>query len=99
MVRLTDFGAFVKLAPGLEGLVHISNISTNHIEHPSDVLTAGERIQVRLLNIDDDRQRLGLGIKQVDQPDDTPREAPTPRKHAAGSLGTMGDLFSNLKLK
>ena len=67
VVRLTEFGAFVKLAPGLEGLVHISNISKNRIEHPSEVLKIAERIEVRLLNIDDDRQRLGLGIKQVSQ--------------------------------
>jgi small subunit ribosomal protein S1 len=100
VVRLTDFGAFVKLAPGLEGLVHISNISKDRIEHPSDVLKAEQRIEVRLLNIDDDRQRLGLGIKQVSQPDsDTPKQAPGPRRHTAGSLGTMADLFGGLKLK
>ncbi|MFT5687083.1 MAG: small subunit ribosomal protein S1 [Myxococcota bacterium] len=101
VMRLTDFGAFVKLAPGLEGLVHISNISKERIEHPDTVLRVEERVQVRVLNIDDDRQRLGLGIKQVSDPDTdaAPQSAPTPRSHAAGNLGTMADIFSSLKLK
>ena len=100
VTRLTDFGAFVKLAPGLEGLVHISNISKNRIEHPDEVLKANERIQVRVLNIDDDRKRLGLGIKQVSETDTiTPREKPAARSHSAGNLGTMADLFGGLKLK
>ncbi len=102
VVRLTEFGAFVKLAPGLEGLVHISNISRERIEHPDAVLSVEQRVQVKVLNIDDDRQRLGLGIKQVTDPDAataTPQEPPAPRSHAAGNLGTMADLFSGLKLK
>ena len=101
VTRLTDFGAFVKLAPGLEGLVHISNIAKERIEHPGDVLKTGERVEVRLLNIDDDRQRLGLGIKQVKEPgaDAPKRDKPAPRRHTSGSLGTMADLFGGLKLK
>jgi len=103
-MRLADFGAFVKLAPGLEGLVHISNISTSRVEHPQDVLAVGDEIKVRLLSLDVERQRLDLGIRQVESPDEEkknhePREERVRPPKPSGSLGTMADLFGGLQLK
>jgi len=62
--RLTDFGAFVELAKGLDGLVHVSEIDWKRINRPSDVLTEGQEVTVKLLEIDKKKKRLALSIKQ-----------------------------------
>lgn len=99
VVRLTEFGAFLRLAPGVEGLCHVSNISSKRIEAASDVLTVGETVKVRLLSIDHDRKRLELSIKQADDDAYTPEERPAPRaKQPAASLGTMADLFGGIQV-
>lgn len=63
VVSLTDFGAFVELEPGLEGLVHVSQISDERIEKPSDVLSVGQEVEVAVIEIDKEEKRLKLGIK------------------------------------
>ncbi len=69
VVSITDYGAFVELEEGVEGLVHISEMSwTQHIRHPSKVLSIGEEVTVVILNVDKDDQKISLGLKQV-QPD------------------------------
>lgn len=65
--RLTSFGAFVEVFPGVEGLVHISQISHKHIATPADVLKVGEEVQVKVLNVEADKQRLGLSIKALQE--------------------------------
>lgn len=64
---LTSFGAFVEVFPGVEGLVHISQISHKHIATPADVLKPGQEVKVKVLNVDPDRQRLGLSIKALEE--------------------------------
>ena len=66
--NLTDFGAFVEVEEGIDGLVHVSDISQRRIKHPSEVLKKGEQVQAIILNIDPDNHRLSLGIRQL-QPD------------------------------
>ena len=64
--NLTDFGAFIELAEGIDGLVHISDMSwTTRVKHPSEILKKGEQVQAVLLSIDVDHERLSLGIKQL----------------------------------
>ncbi|WP_172189607.1 30S ribosomal protein S1 [Lentilactobacillus kribbianus] len=63
--RLTDFGAFVEVFPGVEGLVHISQIAHEHIATPADKLTTGEKVQVKVLSVDPERRRLALSIKAL----------------------------------
>ncbi|HIX35930.1 MAG TPA: 30S ribosomal protein S1 [Candidatus Limosilactobacillus merdigallinarum] len=65
--RLTSFGAFVEVFPGVEGLVHISQISHKHIATPADVLKGGQEVKVKVLNVDPERQRLGLSIKALEE--------------------------------
>jgi small subunit ribosomal protein S1 len=65
--RLVSFGAFVEVFPGVEGLVHISQISHKHIATPADVLKPGQEIKVKVLNVDPDRQRLGLSMKALEE--------------------------------
>lgn len=64
VVRLTNFGAFIDLG-GIDGLVHISEISHEHVEHPEDKLNVGEEVEVKVLNIDENRDRVSLSIKAL----------------------------------
>ncbi len=64
--NLTDFGVFVEIEEGIDGLVHVSDISwTKRIKHPSEALKKGDKVQAVILNIDPDNRRLSLGIKQL----------------------------------
>ena len=65
--RLTSFGAFVEVFPGVEGLVHISQISHKHIATPADVLKPGQEVKVKVINVDPAQQRLGLSIKALEE--------------------------------
>ena len=62
--NIVDFGAFVDLE-GIDGLIHISELSWSHVNHPSEVLNIGDEVQVKVLDIDRDRQRISLGLKQT----------------------------------
>jgi small subunit ribosomal protein S1 len=67
--NLTDFGAFIEIEEGIDGLVHVSNLSwTKRVKHPSEVLKKGDRVKAIVLAIDSDKRRLSLGVKQL-QPD------------------------------
>ena len=65
VTNLTDFGAFVELEEGIEGLVHVSEISREKVERPSDVLKVGDKISAMVLHIDPNERRIGLSIKGV----------------------------------
>lgn len=62
--NLVDFGAFVDL-DGIDGLIHISELSWNHVDHPSEVVEVGEEVEVKVLEVDRDRERISLGLKQT----------------------------------
>ena len=67
--NLTDFGAFVELEPGVDGLLHISDMSwTRNVGHPSEILKKGQDLETQILNVDRDNKRISLGLKQI-QPD------------------------------
>ena len=69
VVSITDYGAFVELEQGVEGLVHISEMSwTQHIRHPSKLVSIGDEVEVMVLRVDQEGQKISLGLKQV-QPD------------------------------
>ena len=80
--RLTNFGAFIDVG-GVDGLVHISEISYKHVDKPSDVLKAGQDVKVKVIGIDDDRHRISLSIKQTE---------PSPFEQATANLNE-GDVF------
>ena len=64
--NLTSFGAFVEIEPGIDGLVHVSDMSwTKRVEHPSEIVQKDERVEVQVLDIDADQKRVSLGIKQI----------------------------------
>jgi small subunit ribosomal protein S1 len=64
--NIVDFGAFVDLE-GIDGLIHISELSWSHVNHPSEVLSIGETVRVKVLDIDRERQRISLGLKQTQE--------------------------------
>jgi len=67
--NLTDFGAFIEIEDGIDGLVHVSNLSwTKRVKHPSEVLKKGEKVKAIVLGIEPEQRRLSLGVKQL-QPD------------------------------
>ena len=66
VTSLTDFGAFVEVEKGIEGLVHISDISWEKIKHPSEKLRPGQEVEAIVLNIDVDKQKVSLGMKQLE---------------------------------
>ncbi len=105
--RLTDFGAFVEVSPGVEGLVHISQISHKHIDNPSDVLKTGDQIKVKVLEVHPDAHRLALSIKALEEaPKSEPKQRNTRNNRSSAnsykndapeeSTGfTLGDLIGN----
>ncbi len=67
VVSITDYGAFVELEEGIEGLVHISEMSwTQHVRHPSKLVTIGDQVEVMVLKLDVENQKISLGMKQTD---------------------------------
>jgi small subunit ribosomal protein S1 len=72
VTKLVPFGAFVRVAQGIEGLVHISEISHEHVDTPESVLSVGDEVQVKVIDVDVSRRRVSLSMRQVSAP--TPRE-------------------------
>ena len=91
---LTAFGAFVEVAEGIQGLVHVSEISNKHVDKPSDVLKAGETVKVKVLNIDPSDRRISLSIKQAD-PNAKSEERPRRRRQDSVTEKYMSDNNDN----
>ncbi|MGE7366644.1 30S ribosomal protein S1 [Desemzia incerta] len=96
--RLTSFGAFIEVFPGVEGLVHISQISHNHIATPHEVLTVGEKIKVKVLSVSPEEQRLSLSIKALEEKPERihqePRAEEVPEVEEETGF-TLGDLIGD----
>ena len=72
VTKLVPFGAFIRVAPGIEGLVHISELSHEHVDTPESVLSVGDEVQVKVIDVDVNRRRVSLSMRQVSAP--PPRE-------------------------
>lgn len=93
VVRLTNFGAFVEILPGIEGLVHITEITDQNIAKPSEVLEAGQKVKVKILNVNKNEKKLSLTIK------DALEKSNEYMQYNDSDEGlTLGDLFKDLKL-
>ena len=83
VTKLVNFGAFVRVEEGLEGLIHISELSHQRVAHPGDVVQEGQEVKLRIISLDSERHRLGLSLKQAeDRPAPAPREE-RPRRDRA----------------
>jgi len=87
VAKVVTFGAFVEILPGVEGLVHISELAAHHVENPREVVAQGQAVNVRILEIDGDRRRLSLSLKRVEE-----GEQPVPRADGAESVHTTPEL-------
>ena len=67
VARMTDFGAFVELAPGVDALLHVSQISRDHVEKPADVLSIGQEIEAKIVDFDEADRKISLSIKALAQ--------------------------------
>ncbi len=72
VVRLVDFGAFVDVGAQTDGLLHISELSSGYVNHPREVLEVGQEVQVRILDVDTDRRRLSLSMKDLENEPELP---------------------------
>ena len=74
VARMTDFGAFVELEPGIDALLHVSQIAKEHIEKPSDVLSVGQEVSAKVVDFNEEGKKISLSIKALSAPE--PKEAP-----------------------
>ena len=109
VTKITNFGVFVGLEDGLEGLLHISELADHKVENPEDVVKVGDKIDVKILRVDTDERKIGLSRKRVEWAEDDLGEQPaegaaTPaakekksRGELKGGLGGAGPLISTEK--
>jgi small subunit ribosomal protein S1 len=95
VTKVVTFGAFVEILPGVEGLVHISELAQHHVENPREVVSQGDAVNVLILEVDAERRRLSLSLKRVED-----GSVPKPRAdggesiHTAPDLGLSEDVFA-----
>ncbi|HQR09190.1 MAG TPA: 30S ribosomal protein S1 [Gemmatales bacterium] len=100
VTKITNFGVFVELEPGLEGLLHVSELAEDKVESPENVVKVGDTIDVKVLKIDREERKIGLSRKRAGQDDDevveeTPVEEKAPKDAPLkGGMGSGGTLFT-----
>ncbi|CAD2075245.1 30S ribosomal protein S1 [Jeotgalicoccus aerolatus] len=99
--RLVDFGAFVEVSPGVEGLVHISEIAHDHVNVPSDVLKEEQEIEVKIIGLDKDNEKISLSIKALESAPARPKQAKQEQNSQVytddtdDDAPTLGDVFGD----
>lgn len=97
---LMPYGAFVEIEPGLDGLLHISDISRSRVARPEDVLTVGEELTLRILKIDPESNKISLGLKQLQpEPWETAAERYLPGQRIAGAVTRLTDFGAFVELE
>jgi ribosomal protein S1 len=104
VTRVEAYGAFVRLAPGLEGLVHVSELADRRIQHPREVVALGQDVEVKVLSVDPIQRRislsLGAALKAARNAEEAAiTEAYAERKEGAGGFGSLAAAFEDLKKK
>ena len=89
VTKVVTFGAFVEILPGVEGLVHISELAQHHVENPREVVAQGQAVQVKIIEMDAERRRLSLSLKRVDE-----SEGGQTRAEDAPPLALSEEVFS-----
>jgi ribosomal protein S1 len=74
VARMTDFGAFIELVPGVDALLHVSQISRNHVEKPADVLKIGQEITAKIVDFNIEDKKISLSVKALEAPAEEPVE-------------------------
>ena len=68
VVKIVDFGAFAEILPGVDGLIHISQVADHRVDKVSDVLTEGQEVEAKIIDVDADRKRISLSIRALLEP-------------------------------
>ena len=94
MTKVVTFGAFVEILPGVEGLVHISELAQHHVENPREVVSQGDAVNVLILEVDAERRRLSLSLKRVEEgAEPLPRADGAESVHMTPKLDLSEDVF------
>jgi small subunit ribosomal protein S1 len=93
VTKVVTFGAFVEILPGVEGLVHISELAQHHVENPREVVSQGDTVNVRILEVDAERRRLSLSLKRVDE--GMPLQPGAGDEAASPTIDLSEDVFSD----
>jgi small subunit ribosomal protein S1 len=93
VTKVVTFGAFVEILPGVEGLVHISELAQHHVENPREVVSQGDQVNVRILEVDADRRRLSLSLKRVE--DGMPVQPKPGEEAEPPALGLSDEVFAD----
>ena len=98
VARMTDFGAFVELAPGVDALLHVSQISREHVDKPSDVLSVGQVITAKVVDFNEADRKISLSMKALEEDIQEEEEVKVeiPKSEDIGT--SLGDLFKNIQL-
>jgi small subunit ribosomal protein S1 len=95
VTKVVTFGAFVEILPGVEGLVHISELAQHHVENPREVVAQGQPVNVKIIEVDGDRRRLSLSLKRVEDTDPVqPRADGAESVHTRPNLDLSEDVFA-----
>ncbi len=96
VTKVVTFGAFVEILPGVEGLVHISELAQHHVENPREVVAQGQPVNVKIIEVDGDRRRLSLSLKRVEDTDPVqPRADGAESVHTRPNLDLSEDVFAD----
>ncbi|MBE3562780.1 MAG: 30S ribosomal protein S1 [Hydrogenibacillus schlegelii] len=94
--RLASFGAFVELMPGVEGLVHISQLARRRVATPSEVVSPGQKVRVKVLAFSPEEKRVSLSIREAEEAEPAPRPEPAAKEEDKSGFGvTIGDLLGD----
>jgi len=96
VTKLTNFGAFIELADGLEGLLHVSEIADRHVKDPSDELQLGDELEVRILKIETDSRKIALSLRETSEEAELPPGDETLSRYQQDGTMTLGDLVGNM---
>ena len=91
VTKVVTFGAFVEVVPGVEGLVHISELATHHVENPREIVQQGESVRAKIIEMDADRRRLSLSLKRVEEGE---ASRPGIGEESAPDLGLSEEVFA-----
>jgi small subunit ribosomal protein S1 len=95
VTKVVTFGAFVEILPGVEGLVHISELAQHHVENPREVVSQGQPVNVKIIEIDGERRRLSLSLKRVEDSDPVqPRADGAESVHTRPRIELSEEVFS-----
>ena len=96
VTKVVTFGAFVEILPGVEGLVHISELAQHHVENPREVVSQGQPVNVKIIEVDGERRRLSLSLKRVEDDDPVqPRADGAESVHTRPALDLSEDVFAD----